>query len=124
MSLFKQIDAKLEQLSNKLGANLTKDRPEYPEALRTFEERRIDWEDSGILKAIIIQPTFKISGVDSKIWNFINFAWYYDKEAVGKKQWMKIWVEKKKFSIIESNIDDLLFQSEQTLLNIVMADLK
>jgi hypothetical protein len=54
MSRFKNIDKKLKDLSEKLGAELTKDRPSYPEALRTFEERRIDWTENGISKAIII----------------------------------------------------------------------
>ncbi len=74
MSRFKEIDSKLEKLSAKLDAKLTKDRPNSPEVLRTFEERRIDWVDNNICKAIIIQPTFESNGVNSKIWNFINIA--------------------------------------------------
>lgn len=78
MSRFKLIDEKLAKLAIKLNAKLTKDRPEYPEALRTFEERRIDWIKNKICKAIIIQPNFEDIGVNSTIWNFINIAYLFD----------------------------------------------
>jgi hypothetical protein len=75
MSRFNLIDDKLSGLANKLNAKLTKDRPEYPEVLRTFEERRIDWNDGEISKAIIIQPNFEATRVNTAIWNLINIAW-------------------------------------------------
>jgi len=124
MSRFRELDSKLEKLSTKLGANLTKDRPGYPEALRTFEERRIDWIDNGIFKAIIIQPNFESKGVNQKVWNFINIAWA-DFNADGHRpQWMKLLIEKKKFDVIESSIDALLMESESNLFSISMDDLK
>lgn len=124
MSKFKEIDSKLKILSAKLGATLTKDRPSSPEVLRTFEERRIDWIENDIFKAIIIQPTFKSTGVDSSKWNFINIAWYDDAKSVHRPQWMKNLVNQEKFQIIESKIDELLLESENTLSNISMSDLK
>lgn len=124
MKKFTDIDGKLFALSEKLKATLTKDRPEYPEILRTFEERRIDWIDNGINKAIIIQPTFGISGVNSKIWNFINIAWYDDSKSIIRPQWIKNLVEKKEFEFIKNNIDDLLLVSENNLEKIKMSDLK
>lgn len=124
MSKFKEIDIKLEMLSEKLSAKLTKDRPGYPEAFRTFEERRIDWAEGGILKAIIIQPTFESTGVNSEIWNFINIAWYNDSESRRKLQWRSKLLEKANFERIESKIDDLLIESEKALSAIKLSDLK
>jgi len=123
MSKFLKIDSKLEKLSNKLEAKLSKDRPNYPESLRTFEERRIDWIDSEISKAIIIQPIFESEGVNSKIWNFINIAWYDDVKSTHRPQWIKNLVDKKSFEIIETNIDELLLKSEENLTSIKMDDL-
>ena len=124
MSKFKEIDIKLEMLSEKLSAKLTKDRPGYPEAFRTFEERRIDWAEGGILKAIIIQPTFESTGVNSEIWNFINIAWYNDSESRRKLVWRSKLLEKANFERIESKFDDLLIESEKTLSAIKLSDLK
>jgi len=122
MSRFKQIDEKLEKLSGKLGAKLTIDRDWYPTA--GFEERRIDWVDRNIFKAIIIQPTFESKGVNQKIWNFINIAWSDFNDEGHRPQWIKLLIEKKKFEIIESDIDQLLTQSESNLINISEEDLK
>jgi len=124
MSVFKNIDDKLIILSNKLNATLTKDRPSYPKELRTFEERRIDWNENNIFRAIIIQPNFEQKGVNNKIWNFINIAWYDDAKSVNRPQWYKNLAEKKKIELIEKNIDKLLTTSEINLRNIKMADLK
>jgi len=52
LSRFENIDWKLDELARKLKGELTKDRPSYPEILRTFEERRIDWIDNGIIKLL------------------------------------------------------------------------
>jgi hypothetical protein len=123
MSRFKDIDSKLENLSNNLNAKLTKDRPDYPEAVRTFEERRIDWIDNGINKAIIIQPNFEDKGVNSSIWNFINIAWFDDATSVKRPQWIKILVDKGKFESIQNNIDNLLLDSEKNLTKITFNDL-
>ncbi len=124
MSRFKNIDEKLEKLSSKLGAKLTKDRPVYPEALRTFEERRIDWMDEDIFKAIIIQPTFESKGVNQKVWNLINIAWCDFNEIGHRPKWRTSLVDKKKFEIMENNIDSLLIKSESNLISIDKGDLK
>src|SRR5512139_132699 len=99
MSRFRLIDDKLTNLAIKLNGKLTKDRPEYPEALRPFEERRIDWIDNKINKAIIIQPNFEANGVNSTIWNFINIAWLFNEGLTKNKKWIENLVEKGKFEI-------------------------
>ncbi len=117
MNKFINIDSKLVDLATKLNAKLTKDRPEYPEALRTFQERRIDWIENNIHKAIIIQPTFEESGVNSHIWNLINIAWRTD-DYLHEKKWLRYLIERQSFEIIEQNIDDLLSKSENDLIAI------
>ena len=124
MGRFNKIDDKLRNVADKLNAKLTKDRPEYPQALRTFEERRIDWREGNIFKAIIIQPNFEEKGVNSTIWNFINIAWYDDGQSFQRPQWINILIDKGDFRVIESNIDSLLSQSEEKLKEIGMQDLK
>ncbi|QOG02082.1 hypothetical protein [Flavobacterium sp. MDT1-60] len=123
MSRFKNIDSKLSDLTIKLNGRLTKDRPSYPESLRTFEERRIDLIENGIMKAIIIQPNFEVNGVNSNIWNFINLAIYDDGLSISNPKWMEILVDQKDFSFIDDNIDKLLLKSEENLSNISMKDL-
>ncbi|RUT68548.1 hypothetical protein D0817_20705 [Flavobacterium cupreum] len=123
MSRFKNIDSKLVDLANKLNARLTKDRPNYPESLRTFEERRIDWVENEIMKAIIIQPNFESNGVNSNIWNFINMAIYNDGFSVSRPKWIEKLVDQKDFTFIDDNIDKLLLKSEENLSNISMEDL-
>ena len=122
MDRFKSIDEKLENLSVKLGAKLTKDRPEYLDTLQTFEERRIDWIDAGIFKAIIIQPTFECSGVNDKLWNLINIAWSQNERF--RPKWKASLVYRQGFDVIETNIDVLLMKSESNLISIQQKDLK
>lgn len=122
MSRFKEIDPKLKTLSEKLEAKLTIDRDWDPNA--GFEERRIDWIENDIFKAIIIQPTFKSTGVDSSKWNFINIAWYDDAKSVHRPKWMNNLIDQGKFEIIELKIDELLLESENILSTISMSDLK
>ncbi|HYF04259.1 MAG TPA: hypothetical protein VEC36_12830 [Patescibacteria group bacterium] len=124
MSIFKEIDSKIENLAMKLNARLTKDRPGYPEVLRTFEERRIDWIDNGIHKAIIIQPTFENKGVNSKIWNVTNIAWINEFIAGRRPQLIINLIDQKEFKVIENNIDELLKTSEENLIKITRNDLK
>lgn len=124
MSVFSKIDDKLIKLSDRLNATLTKDRPSYPEVLRTFEERRIDWISDDINRAIIIQPNFEINGVNSQIWNFINIAWYDDAKSINRPKWYLNLAEKEKFENIEKGIDHLLRTSENNLTNLKMTDLK
>ena len=123
MSRFKSIDHKLDALAESLGAELSRDRPGSHELLRTFEERRIDWEEQGIRKAIIIQPTFKLEGVDQSIWNMENVARYTDQNGYRLK-WRKSLVVKKEFSLIEENIDSLLSESVKNLTGLQHKDLK
>ncbi|MDH5415418.1 MAG: hypothetical protein OEW87_14875, partial [Flavobacteriaceae bacterium] len=123
MSIFATIDKKLNVLAAKLTAQLSKDRPEYPELLRTFEERRIDWTNNGIKKAIIIQPTFEIDGVNSEKWNFVIVAWFDNLNSGTRYKWINRLVDKDDFRRIEMNIDKLLFKSEQILQNITESDL-
>ena len=122
MSIFKNIDPILIETSKRLNAKLSKDRPHYPEALRTFEERRIDWLDNEINKAIIIQPTFEVSGVDSSLWNFVNLAWTKKNGVAQKPGWSKNLVLKEDFDIIEKSIDKLIDESIRNLQCISIAD--
>ncbi len=124
MSRFSNIDKALEKLADRFKAKLTKDRPDYPKALRTFEERRIDWIKNDINKAIIIQPTFKAKGVDSSRWNFINIAWYDDAKSANRPQWFKYLAKEVEFKEIEKDIDALISISISNLDNISMDDLK
>ncbi len=122
MSIFKNIDPKLVETSKRLNARLSKDRPHYPEALRTFEERRIDWLENDINKAIIIQPTFEFSGVNSALWNFENLAWIKKNGIAKKPGWSKKLVLKENFDIIEKSIDRLIDESIRNLESISIAD--
>ena len=124
MNRFKSIDLRLADLSQKLNAKLTKDRSGYPNALRTFEERRIDWEEDQIHRVIVIQPNFEHKGVNSGIWNFIKIAWFDDPISVKRPQWIRVLVDKGNFEMIEENIDLLLKESEVNLTNVRMEDLK
>ncbi|MCG7754803.1 hypothetical protein [Flavihumibacter cheonanensis] len=124
MGLFQNIDFKLINFSNNIGAQLSRDRPEYPEELKIFEERRIDWIDDGINKAIIIQPDFEINGVNKESWNFILFAWYNDANSVDIPRWIEILISKKNFNFIESQIDKLLEEAIFKLNNIEKINLK
>lgn len=122
MSIFKRIDTQLLEVSKSLNTTLTKDRPEYPEVLRTFEERRIDWTENGIRKAIIIQPNFEITGVDSSKWTFRLVAW----KGIGRKRISvhEELVSKVDFSSINENIDLYLNKGVEFLKGITLEDLK
>ena len=120
MSRFVSIDPKLEMLTTQLWARLTKDRPHDPHA--SFEERRIDWEEEGVRKAIIIQPSFELEGVNQNFWYMSNVAWRYNQNG-RKEKWIKRLVEKKEFEFIERNIDSLLAESVKSLNGITYQDL-
>ena len=123
-SIFTNIDERLESLSSRVGGELKVDRPEYPEALRTFEERRADWsKEGGILRSVIIQPTFRREGVDSTKWNFISLAWIIDGRNPYPKQ-MNVSVKEKPFEIIEDKIDQLIEDAEKELESVSVADLQ
>lgn len=124
MKRFNNIDPIIETFAINLNAKLTKDRPEYPKALRTFEERRIDWVENDIMKAIIIQPNFENNGVNQNLWNFINVAWFNDGKSFHLLSWNKDLVKEKEFSYIEKSIDNLLAASLENLKTIKLEDLK
>ena len=122
MSIFENIEISLEKLRIEVGGIISKDRPNYPEPLRTFEERRIDWEDNEICKAIIIQPTFELKEVNSKLWNFYLVAWSWTEKR--RVSYRKEIILKADFEVIETNIQKLLSEGKETLLNIKLEDLK
>ena len=115
MSLFKNIDKNLESIAEKLRAKLTVDRPWAPKALHPFEERRIDWEENGLNKAIIIQPFFGSSGVDTTKWSLINIAWIKKRGIAQKPGWRVKLIENQNFESIENNIIELLDKSVDNL---------
>ena len=118
MNKFQTIDDKLYSFAIKLNATLSKDRPHFPREMVTFEERRIDWSKNQIKKAIIIHPNFTAKGVDSSLWSFINIAWAEQDGIAIKPGWERCLIDKKDFSEIENQIDQLLTKSEQNLKNI------
>ena len=117
MSRFRNIDNKLSALAKDLNAKLTKDRPDYSESLVNFEERRIDWADKNVNKAIIIQPKFESTGVNFELWSLINLAWKNDLSKHPRPNWIKHLVENESFETIEKNIDSLLNESKENLVN-------
>ena len=122
MSRFINIESIIEQTSYEVEGAISKDRPSYPEALRTFEERRIDWQDKGLMKAMIIQPTFEASGVNSELWNFrlVSWAWVNKKRV----SYFKELISKRDFKIIENNIQGLLNQGKHILKGVTINDLE
>lgn len=120
MSLFTSIDPKLRIIADQLQAKLKIDREWDPTA--SFEERRIDWIQNGINKAIIIQPTFESTGVDSKRWNFYVFACITINGVARKPGWRKELVVKKDFSVIELEIDKLLKVAVKHLIEVEIED--
>lgn len=129
MSIFQNIDFKLVNLTEKLGAKLSRDRPHFPRSLIDFEERRIDWIHNEINKAIIIQPTFENGGVNTNLWNLINIAWLWNdismtnNKSVARLVWSKYLSEKDDFKVIELNIDMLLEESLENLMKLTLKDL-
>jgi len=118
-----EMDTALTNAAGSVGGKLTKDRPEYPESLRTFEERRIDWAARGIFRAVIIQPTFTRKGVDQRKWNFIALAWKADFE-LHRPQRISHIQKGVKFSDICDNFSDRLNGAIKTLDAITEEDLK
>ena len=122
MIRFNQIDKKLTELTIKLNAIITKDRPNFIGVLNTFEERRIDWIDNQIRKAIIIQPNFELNGVNSNFWNFVIVAWIEKNGIAIKPGWNKRLIDNGKFNDIENNIDELLSSAVDYLKKIKLED--
>lgn len=111
MSIFNYIDPTIKKFAINLNARVTIDRPSYPKELATFEERRIDWIHNNKNKAIIIQPTFEVDGINKNLWNFTAIYWFYD-SITGERisDYIDV-LSKKEFTTIENNIDELLNQS-------------
>ena len=124
MSKFKSIDKKIKQVAEELNARLSIDRPNYAHPLRTFEERRIDWIDGEVNKAIIIQPHFSSTGLDSSKWYLMNVAWIKKKGIAQKPGWRKTLVDKEDFKEIESRIDELLDKSVSNLRSVSITDVQ
>lgn len=122
MGRFQNIDNKLINLATKLEATLTRDRSGNPQGLRSFEERRIEWVEGGINKAIIIQPTFRASGIDSTSWSFICVGWVVRNEIAVKPGWNLYLMENADFQKIEDDIDELLKQAEDILKRLQISD--
>lgn len=123
MSKFENIDVQLLGFCSKIDGKLTKDRPGYPEMLRTFEERRIDWVDGDVSKAIIIQPTFEATGVNVLIWNVVNVAWRKCDRTGPIDKWTNYLKRRVDFETIEMQIDAILSQSMRKLNEIDKSDL-
>lgn len=119
MSIFENIDGKLSSLANELGAQITRDRNGNTQG---FEERRIDWFENGIKKAIIVQPTFTSDGVDSSLWNFINLAWTELNGIPQKPGWKCTLIVEDDFGNIDDKIDLLIHQSKLNLLSVTLED--
>lgn len=111
MSIFNYIDPTIKKFAINLNARVTIDRPSYPKELAIFEERRIDWIHNNKNKAIIIQPTFEVDGINKNLWNITAIYWFYD-SITGERisDYIDV-ISKKEFTSIENNIDELLNQS-------------
>lgn len=111
MSIFNYIDPTIKKFAINLNARVTIDRTSYPKELATFEERRIDWIHNNKNKAIIIQPTFEVDGINKNLWNITAIYWFYD-SITGERisDYIDV-ISKKEFTSIENNIDQLLNQS-------------
>lgn len=119
MSIFVNIDKTLKIFAKNIFAQLTIDRP-FPQ--NYFEERRIDWIENVINKAILIQPNFEIDGINSKKWNLTLVAWTYN-HIEDRIQWIDYLVEEKNFEVIENNIEDFLKISYKKLKSIKIDNL-
>jgi hypothetical protein len=120
LNRFKNIDDKLSDFADKHEGRLTKDRNGF-----LLGERRIDWKENQICVAIIIQPIFLMTGdTYPSFYNFINVAWIMKNGIAVKPGWKKMLLEKSNYNLIEKEIDELLFQSENNLCNIKLGDIE
>ncbi len=127
MSIFAPIESQLTELSTAYKAVLTRDR--HGQSLRpagpnmaSFEERRIDWQREGLNLALIIQPDFLITGVDTSKWNFRAVVW----QGIGHQKCTasQDFATSMPFQYIEERIESLLVKACDYLNNIQMSDLK
>jgi hypothetical protein len=119
MSSLIEIEQQLNRLAKELIAYISKDRI-------GVEERRIDWTEDGIQKAIIIQPVFEDLRVNHSLWNFINFAWIDlgTPEKFLWPRWEKRLAARVELDYIIGNIEELLSQSNANLKSINRSDLQ
>lgn len=118
----KEIDLKLNAFANKINAKVTRGRRGYPGPLRTFEERRIDWVDEKINKAIVFQPNFELKIVNDEKWNFRIVAWYF--EGPIDLRFLEELVREKQFDFIVNQLDQLLGLAVERLSKINMIELE
>lgn len=130
MKRFNQIDKKLNALAKKLGVTVATsggghsfDGVTVPEDKLVM--RRLIWLDGSIGKAIIIDQNFENRNIDAPDWDFINLAWFNGEvsNSKGRPFWQKNLLKKVKFEKIESNIDQLLKESLDSLAAIKQSDL-
>jgi hypothetical protein len=125
MSVFTQLDARLAQFAADQQAVLTRNREDHwplaPELLG-FEERRVDWERAGLKLAVIIQPDFLATGVDTTKWNFRAVAWQY--RAGDRYYAIKDLVTSRPFQHIEEQVEILLAEARSYLGSIRPDDLR
>jgi len=121
MSVFVQIESRLKQCAVEQQAILSQNR--RGTSLRFgFEERRIDWQQDGINRAIIIQPDFLATGVDTTKWNFRAVAW--QDSAHQKRTAHYDLATSVAFWAIEGRIDTLLAEARTYLNAIQVSDLQ
>jgi len=121
MSVFAQIESRLLQCAAAQQAVLTQNR-EGMSVRFGFEERRIDWQQDGINRAIIIQPDFLATGVDTTKWNFRAVAWQgsgHKKRTAGHD-----FATSLAFEVIEGRIESLLAEACAYLQAIRASDLQ
>jgi hypothetical protein len=127
MSVFAQLEVHLINFAAEHHALLTRNR--QGESLRPagptmvgFEERRIDWQRAGINRALIIQPDFLVTGVDTSKWNVRLVAWQgsgHHKRTAGQDL-----VTSMPFQNIADRLADLLAEARSYLNRIQLSDLR
>ena len=127
MSIFALIESQLTELVAAYQAVLTRDRDGQSLRLMgpnhaSFEERRIDWQREGINLAIIIQPDFLVTGVDTTKWNFRAVAWQGSGHE--RRTARQDFATSMPFQFIEERIESLLVKACSYLNIIKMSDLK
>lgn len=127
MSVFAQIESQLQACTTEQEGTLTQNRggmsllPFGPNGVG-FEERRIDWQRDGINLAIIIQPDFLETGVDTEKWNFSAVAWQGSGHY--KRTTDQDFITSMPFQSIETQIASLLTEACIYLNNIQTGNLQ
>ena len=127
MSVFAQIDARLEDFAATQQTELNRDR--HGTSLRSwgpnnggFEERRIDWQRNGFRLAVVIQPDFSSMTVDTSKWHCYALAWEH--VGGGKRVAEKRLVSARPFAEIEAHVDELLAEARTFLDGLQRHDLR